>query len=81
MEVLTNLNNTPLKMKRVTNKDGSRYYEVDSGRKYPSVTTVISKEVFNFRKLKQWKETVGLEEANKVTRQASGLGTKVHKLK
>ena len=80
MEVLTNLNNTPLKMKRVTNKDGTRYYEVDSGRKYPSVTTVISKEVFNFRKLNQWKETVGLEEANKVTRQASGLGTKVHKL-
>lgn len=67
-------------MKRHTNPDGTRWYEVPSGRIHPSVTTVISKQIFDFRKLQKWKEEVGTDEAQKITKESSGLGTKVHKL-
>ena len=62
-----------------TKRNGSRTYEEKkSGRKHPSVTTVISKVAMDWKALQAWKESVGEEEAAKISRAASSLGTKVH---
>ncbi len=62
-----------------TKANGSRTYSsVGSERKYPSVTTVLSKVVSDKKSLMRWRETIGADEANKITQNASALGTKVH---
>lgn len=62
-----------------TSPSGSRTYGKKGGeRKHPSVTTVISKVAMDWQMLKRWKESVGDEEANRISRTASALGTKVH---
>ena len=61
--------------------DGVRYYNVQ-GKEEPlklvSITSVISnykKDFFN-----KWRERVGVEEADKITRQATSRGTDMHTL-
>lgn len=61
--------------------DGVRYYNVQ-GKEEPlklvSITSVISnykKDFFN-----KWREKVGVEEADKITRQATSRGTDMHTL-
>lgn len=61
-----------------TAPDGSRRYFTESGAAYPSVTTVLS--VLSRDSIKAWRQRVGAEEANKVSRQASTRGTKIHLL-
>jgi genome maintenance exonuclease 1 len=61
-----------------TAPDGSRRYFTESGAAYPSVTTVLS--VLSRDSIRQWRQRVGAEEANKISRQASTRGTKVHLL-
>lgn len=62
-----------------TSRSGSRTYgKKNSKRKYPSVTTVISKVATDWQALKKWKERVGEDEAAQISRAASSLGTKVH---
>ena len=62
-----------------TSSSGSRTYgKKDGKRKYPSVTTVISKVAMDYQALKRWKERVGPDEAARISREASSLGTKVH---
>lgn len=61
-----------------TAPDGSRRYFTKSGAAYPSVTTVLS--VLSRDSIKEWRKRVGAEEANKVSRQASTRGTKIHLL-
>ena len=59
-----------------TNK-GGRKYQTPKGD-YPSITTLLgnlSKEA-----IKAWRERVGHEEANKISRVAAGRGTAVHAL-
>lgn len=58
--------------------DGKRYYKTPTGLLYPSVTTVLS--LHNAQGIQEWRKRVGEEEANRVSRRASGRGTKVHKL-
>lgn len=58
--------------------DGKRYYVTPQGKKFPSVTTVLSsltKEGIN-----KWRKTVGEEEANKISVSAAKRGTKLHKV-
>ena len=45
--------------------DGKRYYVMPNGRKYPSVTTVISRKMPKDG-IKAWRERVGEEEADRV---------------
>jgi CRISPR/Cas system-associated exonuclease Cas4 (RecB family) len=61
-----------------TAPDGSRRYFTKSGAAYPSVTTVLS--VLSRDSIREWRKRVGAEEANKVSRQASTRGTKIHLL-
>ena len=60
------------------NIDESRYYKVDDDVAYPSVTSVIS--FINRAKFADWRARVGNEEANRVSKHATGRGTKCHKL-
>ena len=57
--------------------DGVRYYDVDE-RPMVSITSVTShynKEIF-----KEWRQRVGEEEANRITKRATTRGTRVHTL-
>ena len=53
-----------------------RVYKVPSGKLYPSITTVLS--AYNKKAIYEWRQRVGEEEANRVSRQASGRGTRMH---
>lgn len=68
-----------MQIEQNTKKNGTRTYSaVGSKKKYPSVTTVISKVATDKRSLMKWREEVGPEEALKITKHSSSLGTKVH---
>jgi genome maintenance exonuclease 1 len=55
-----------------------RTYSIPNGKKYPSVTTVLSILSEDF--IREWRQRVGAEEANRVSRRAAGRGTAVHKV-
>ena len=58
-------------------ENGKRLYTDDAGEiKYPSVTTVTG--LLNREHIKLWRERVGAEEANKITKKATTRGTKFH---
>ena len=58
----------------VTEESGRRYATPNGN--YPSITTVLGK--LSKAAIMAWRERVGAEEANKISRQASHRGTAVH---
>lgn len=64
-------------LKSVTTEEGRRY-TTPSGNVYPSITTVLSS--YNKKAIYEWRQRVGDEEANKVSRKASTRGTKLHSI-
>ena len=71
------LEGTVPKLQQV-NEEGTRYYVTPEGNKYPSITTVLS--AYNIKEIMAWRKRVGEEEANKISRQASSRGTRIHTL-
>lgn len=65
------------KMTRETTESGRKYFTPD-GKTYPSITTVLS--ILSKEQIKAWRERVGEEEANRISRQASTRGTSIHNL-
>lgn len=61
-----------------TQEDGKRFYVTPSGKKYPSMTTVL--QLMTAEGIAKWRARVGDEVANKVSSQASRRGTLMHKL-
>jgi hypothetical protein len=62
---------------------GGRYYVTPEGKKYPSVTTVLgraSEAAGDMVWLKEWKDRVGEDEANRISSLAMRKGTAVHDL-
>jgi hypothetical protein len=55
-----------------------RNYVTPQGKKYPSITTVLS--ILSRQKILEWRKRVGEEEANAISRAAAGRGTSVHTL-
>lgn len=53
-----------------------RVYKTPGGKFYPSITTVLSD--YNRKAIYEWRQRVGEEEANRISKQASGRGTKLH---
>jgi len=53
-----------------------RVYCTPDGSRYPSVTTVLS--ILSEDSIREWRQRVGAEEANRVSRVASSRGTQVH---
>ena len=64
-------------LKRVTAKNGQRQYTGEDNQPVPSVTTVLS-DTGDKTALINWRKRVGDAEANRVSQEAAGLGTKVH---
>jgi ATP-dependent exoDNAse (exonuclease V) beta subunit len=58
--------------------DGRRFYTLPNGTKLPSVTTVLGAQ--KKAAIMQWRQRVGEEKANAISRKASGRGTNVHTL-
>ena len=58
--------------------DGVRYYTLPSGKKAPSITSITS--FYNRQTFINWRKRVGEEEANKITKVATGRGTRFHDL-
>jgi genome maintenance exonuclease 1 len=56
--------------------ESGRTYKTPGGKSYPSITTVLSS--FNKKSIYEWRQRVGEEEANRVSRLAAGRGTKLH---
>lgn len=61
-----------------TQENGKRFYVTPSGKKYPSMTTVL--QLMTAEGIAKWRAHVGDEVANKVSAQASRRGTLMHKL-
>lgn len=61
-----------------TGVDGKRFYTTPSGKQLPSVTTVMGAK--KKQSILEWRNAVGEEEANRVSRAASGRGNRVHNL-
>lgn len=59
-----------------TTQNGKRYYETESGALYPSVTTILSS--LPNTGLEEWRDKVGHEEADRITRVAASKGTNIH---
>ncbi len=64
-------------LKRVTAKSGQRQYTGDDNQPVPSVTTILS-ATGDKTALMNWRKRVGDAEANRISQEAAGLGTKVH---
>jgi len=59
-----------------TTLPAGRTYATPDGKRYPSITTVLS--ILSKKDIDAWRKRVGEEEANKVSFRASNRGTKVH---
>ena len=59
-----------------TTTEKGRVYKVPGGELYPSITTVLS--AYNKKAIMEWRQRVGEEKANEISRKASGRGTKLH---
>lgn len=78
MKTFTHLDLPPLPKLSRKNVDGKRIYQSESGGRYPSVTTVLG--VRGKKGIYEWRQRVGAEEADKISRKASVRGTRIHKL-
>jgi len=58
--------------------DSGRFYTTPEGNKYKSITTVLSH--YGKQAIYEWRQAVGEERANEISRKASNRGTKVHKI-
>jgi genome maintenance exonuclease 1 len=63
-------------LKSETLPDGKRYYTLPDGTKLPSVTTVVGAK--KKQSIIDWRNRVGEEEANRISKQATSRGTNVH---
>lgn len=63
-------------LKSETFPDGKRYYMLPDGTKLPSVTTVVGAR--KKQAIIEWRNRVGEEEANRISKQATSRGTNVH---
>lgn len=71
----------PLKLpelESVTQPDGKRYYVTPSGKRLPSVTTVVG--AMKKQAIMEWRNRVGEAEANRISKLATGRGNRVHLL-
>ena len=64
----------------VHNIRGMRFYEAPDGNKYPSITTVLSKQPGKQKGLKEWRERIGEEQARLVSGKAARRGTAFHNI-
>jgi hypothetical protein len=61
--------------------NGSRHYVTPDGHKVPSVTTILdaTKPEESKKALREWRKRVGEKQAQQITTEAAGRGTRMHK--
>lgn len=61
-------------------RNNKRYYVITEDKQYPSITTVLSntQPIEKIKSLENWRNSVGAEEADRITQQACESGTNVH---
>jgi genome maintenance exonuclease 1 len=69
------LSELDFELESVTTETG-RTYKTPSGKSYPSITTVLSS--YNKKAIYEWRQRVGNDAANRISKSASGRGTKLH---
>jgi genome maintenance exonuclease 1 len=67
-----------LKQLSVEEIHGKRFYISPSGKKLPSVTTVLGH--FKKKQISEWRARVGDEQANRISTRAATRGTKFHNM-
>ena len=60
--------------------EGKRVYLTPEGRKYPSVTTVISSNPKKAKAIARWRKNIGEEKANNITKRSTTRGTHFHSI-
>lgn len=66
-------------LEKVTYASGARHYLCPvSGKKLPSVTTILDKTAGEKKELLEWRKRVGDEKAEQIKKEALGLGTLMH---
>jgi genome maintenance exonuclease 1 len=78
MYIPNKFNYTPLSRENI---DGSRKYATPDGLKLPSVTTILetTKPEEKKKALQEWRNRVGHKQAQAITTEAAGRGTRMHK--
>ena len=74
--MITNIYKYP-ELKRI-DKDAGRYYIDSNNNPVPSVTTVLSNTSNEKDPIEQWRKRVGEEEANRITKKSTDIGSMVH---
>ena len=64
---------------KTENINGRRYYNVDEGIKYPSVTTIIG-EMTDKSFLDKWRQRIGHDKADAISKFSANRGTIMHQL-
>lgn len=67
-------------LESITTDQGRRYKVPGSVIEYESMTTALGKRPEKIKALKEWRQRVGEQEAQKISTQASRTGTKVHQI-
>jgi genome maintenance exonuclease 1 len=75
--MITNIYTYP-ELKRQESDEG-RFYLDSKNNPVPSVTTVLNKTSNKKESIQQWRNRVGEEEANRIIKQSTDIGTMVHK--
>ncbi len=60
--------------------EGKRVYLTPEGKKYPSVTTVISSNPKKAKAIARWRKNIGEEKANNITKRSTTRGTHFHSI-
>mgnify|MGYP001253026022 CR=1 FL=1 len=74
--MITNIYKYP-ELKRV-DKEAGRYYLDSNSNAVPSVTTVLGNTSNKKHSIEQWRKRVGEEEADRITKQSTDIGSMVH---
>jgi genome maintenance exonuclease 1 len=74
--MITNIYKYP-ELKRI-DKEAGRYYVDSNNNPVPSVTTVLSNTSNKKDSIEQWRKRVGEEEANRITKKSTDIGSMVH---
>jgi genome maintenance exonuclease 1 len=64
-------------LEQITESTGRRVYNTPTGRRYPSVTTVLAEKSKDV--ILNWRNRIGADQANAISRVAAGRGTGMHK--
>ena len=74
--MITNIYNYPELIRK--DKDIGRFYIDSNENLVPSVTTVLSRTSKKSDSIKEWRNRVGEEEADRITKQSTDIGSMVH---